>query len=263
MHVTASDEISGRLGWRRLSGCRVVRWSQLMVGAPPSFVTECRMSLRDSHRSSFEERARVDPAEWVDRYGEVLYRYAIVRVRKREVAEDLVQDTLLAALKSHDRFEGQSAEQTWIIGILRHKVMDYIRSTRRGMARVTDDSQIDWFADFFDDRGGWRKAPDPTAINPDSLLEKEEFWDVFDACLGALSPRTREAFARRVIENEETSVISGALDVTVNNLWVILFRARTQMRRCLMTKWFGDALRSEGEASAGVRAAASNGGRSE
>ena len=210
-----------------------------------------------------------DPATWVDRYGDVLYRYTIVRVRKQDVAEDLVQETLLAALKSQDKFEGHSAEQTWLIGILRHKIMDHIRSRSRGMAKITDDSSVDWLADFFDDRGSWRKPPDPTAVNPDSLLEKEEFWETFDTCLDSLPPRAREAFARRVIEHEETSIISKALDVTVNNLWVILFRARTQMRRCLMHKWFGDPPSPEPPSDAppknnhatGKRAAASNGGQ--
>jgi RNA polymerase sigma-70 factor (TIGR02943 family) len=221
--------------------------------------TDLPMASKPSIRSSSKQQ-KTDPAEWVDRYGDVLYRYAIVRVRKQEVAEDLVQETLLAALKSQDSFEGQSAEQTWLIGILRHKIMDHIRSRSRGMAKITDDSSVDWLADFFDDRGSWRKPPDPTAVNPDSLVEKEEFWEAFDSCLDLLPPRAREAFARRVIEHEENAAISKALDVTVNNLWVILFRARTQMRRCLMHKWFGDP--PEDEPSANNRATASNGGHS-
>lgn len=210
--------------------------------------TDSPMTPNASTRSS-DKNQKTDPAEWVDRYGNVLYRYAVVRVRSQETAEDLVQETLLAALNSRDSFEGQSAEQTWLIGILRHKIMDHLRSRSRGMAKITDDSQVDWLADFFDDRGRWRKPPDPTAVNPDSLMEREEFWEMFDTCLDSLPPRAREAFARRVIEAEETSTISKALDVTVNNLWVILFRARTQMRRCLMHKWFGDTPTASEESS--------------
>lgn len=185
-------------------------------------------------------QTRTDPGEWIDRYGDVLYRYAIVRVRKPDVAEDLVQETLLAALKSRETFAEQSTERTWLVGILRHKIVDHLRSRSRGVAGRTEDDGTDWLAEFFDDRGRWRRTPDPTAVNPDSLLEKEEFWDAFDGCLDSLPPRAREAFARRVIEQEDTSSISDALDVTVNNVWVILFRARTQMRRCLMLKWFGE-----------------------
>jgi len=268
------------LSSRRLTGtnavgmrlARCIHSRRVMVHSPlrrPVTLTSARttdlpMASKPSIRSSIKQQ-KTDPAEWVDRYGDVLYRYAIVRVRKREVAEDLVQETLLAALKSQDKFEGQSAEQTWLIGILRHKIMDHIRSRSRGMAKVTHDSSVDWLAEFFDDRGSWRKPPDPTAVNADSLLEREEFWETFDSCLDTLPPRAREAFARRVIEHEETSIISEALDVTVNNLWVILFRARTQMRRCLMHKWFGDPPGEsppEDEKSSGKRATASSGGHS-
>lgn len=181
---------------------------------------------------------QLDPASWVDRHGQVLYRYALARVRKAEVAEDLVQETLMAALSAQDRFQGQSTERTWLIGILKHKVMDHLRSRSRGASDDNTVSHSDWLEDFFDARGRWRRMPDPDAVKPEALAENEEFWQVFDACLDDLPPRYREAFARRVIEHEETGAICKALGVTATNLWVILFRARTMMRRCLTLKWF-------------------------
>ncbi len=232
------------LTWR-LTSCRQI--GALLVNFVRSRIFAfCTCSVHgvpmasSAKRESSHRQVSIDPAEWVDRHGDVLYRYAIVRVRKQEIAEDLVQETLLAALKSQDKFEGQSAEQVWLIGILRHKILDYLRSRSRGVDGRTEAGSTDWLADFFDDRGNWRKPPDPTAVNPDSLVEREEFWDVFDHCLEGLPPRAREAFTRRVIEQEDTKSISEALSVTANNLWVILFRARTQMRSCLMLKWFGE-----------------------
>ena len=180
----------------------------------------------------------LDPSAWVDAHGDMLYRYALVRVRKPEVAEDLVQETLLAAWQGRKEYAGKSAERTWLVGILRHKIMDHLRSRSRGMGEDKQVSHSDWLEEFFDDRGRWIRKPDPSAIRPEALLEKQEFWGVFDQCLDDLPPRHREAFARRVIEQEDTGEICKAMGVTATNLWVILFRARTQMRRCLTLRWF-------------------------
>ena len=207
---------------------------------------------REPAVTSGDEGRQLDPAAWVDAHGQVLYRYALARVRRPEVAEDLVQETLVAALGAQDRFKGRSTERTWLVGILRHKIMDHLRSRSRGMGEANQVRHSDWLEEFFDDRGRWRRTPDPEAVKPEALAENEEFWAVFDGCLDDLSPRHREAFARRVIEQEETNSICKALGVTATNLWVILFRARTQMRRCLTLKWFhGQPPRSGGGARGG------------
>jgi RNA polymerase sigma-70 factor (TIGR02943 family) len=179
-----------------------------------------------------------DPAAWVDRHGRILYRYALVRVRGPEVAEDLVQEALLAAWKGHGKFEGKSSERTWLIGILRHKILDYLRSRSKGAAGMEETNHSDLLADFFDEQGRWNTMPDPAAARPEILLEQGQFWEVFDHCLDDLSPRYREAFVLRVIEQEDTDSICKQMEITATNMSVILFRARTQMRRCLMLKWF-------------------------
>ena len=186
----------------------------------------------------------LDPSAWVDAHGQVMYRFALARVTKPEVAEELVQEALLAAWRARDSFQGQSQERTWLIGILRHKILDHLRSRSRGVEDAP--SHSDWLEAFFDERGRWVRMPDPAAVRPDALLEKQEFWDVFHTCLDALSPRAREAFARRVLEQEETQRICKAMGITATNLWVILFRARTQMRQCLTLKWFNVADREAG-----------------
>lgn len=180
----------------------------------------------------------VDADKWVDRHGDMLYRYAEARVRRPEIAEDLVQDTFLAALKSKDRFQGRSTERAWLAGILRHKIVIYYRSRSRGLPETDQVSHDDWLGDLFDDRGSWIKPPDPHAILPEALVEREEFWAVFDGCLDKLSVRPREAFVRRVIEDEDIETICKALGVTATNLYVILYRARMQMRYHLTLKWF-------------------------
>lgn len=194
---------------------------------------------RDGENAAVSDGVRaVGPADWVDAYGHMLYRYALARVRRPDIAEDLVQETFVAALSGWDRFAGRSSESTWLTGILRHKILDHFRARGRGAGDAASAGHEDWLGDFFDDRGRWLQAPDPKAIDPGVLLEREEFWAALEACVEGLAPKHREAFVRRIMEGEETVTICKAMNVTPTNVWVILFRARTQVRRCLMLTWF-------------------------
>lgn len=184
-----------------------------------------------------------DPHRWVDSYGDVLYRFALVRVRDRDIAEELVQDTLLAALQAKERFAGQSSERTWMVGILKHKMIDYFRRTTREPIHSTDrpdDESPD--SSTFEADGHWKPgttAPSEWLDHPDSLLERKQFWDALTACLGKLPPRTAQAFTLREVDEVETDDICQMLCLTPSNLWVILHRARKQLRQCLDSHYFG------------------------
>jgi len=224
----------------RLVGARSTHYLQVKKDISNRMVQSPDSTVEDS-----------DPSAWVEAHGDVLYRYALARVRKPEVAEDLVQETFLAALKARERFEGRSSMRTWLVGILRHKLLDHYRKRSKG-PEETGGSHEDFLADFFDARGNWLHSPDAEAVRPDALLEREEFWDTFDRCLDGLPVRAREAFVLRVIENEDTKSVCKTLGVSATNLYVLLFRARTRMRRCLTVNWFerdgasGDARRESG-----------------
>lgn len=175
---------------------------------------------------------------WVDEHGDVLFRYALWRVRDRHVAEDLVQETFLAALRSSQSFRGESSERTWLIGILRHKVVDHQRKDGREspLAELADsDSELDA---QFGKRGGWKTRPGDWRVDPEALLERAEFWAVFDDCLEALPPRLAEAFSLRVMAEVETDEVCKVLGITSTNIWVILHRARGRLRACLEANWF-------------------------
>lgn len=180
----------------------------------------------------------LDPGAWVDLHGDLLYRYALARVRRPDVAEELVQETFLAALKAQGSFQSRSTERTWLTGILRHKILDHFRARSRSLPEIEVGSHEDALAGLFDARGNWIAPPDAYAIQPESLLEREEFWAVFEGCLDRLAARAREAFVLRVLEEEEVDAICNILQVSATNLYVILFRARTQMRHCLTLRWF-------------------------
>jgi RNA polymerase sigma-70 factor (TIGR02943 family) len=179
-----------------------------------------------------------DPEQWVDRYGDLLYRYALLRVRRPEVAADLVQETFVEAWQARASFAGRSSEATWLIGILRHKVIDHLRRARRE-ASGTELPLADAGERFFTRRGFWRTDPGRWPGDPGSALEREEFWDVFRACLAGLPDALADAFLLRELDGRDTGEICQLLAITPTNLWARLHRARLQLRACLARRWFG------------------------
>jgi RNA polymerase sigma-70 factor (ECF subfamily) len=180
-----------------------------------------------------------DPARWVDVHGDYLFRYALCRLRQREVAEDLIQETFLAALRGRDRFAGASSERTWLVGILKRKLVDHLR--RKGREQpVTDLTTVDrWAEALFDERGNWKKKPGKWPADPSAALEKQEFWEIFTACLGKLPERLANAFTLRAVDEVDSQEVCKVLNVSANNLWVMLHRARLGLWRCLEINWFG------------------------
>lgn len=181
-----------------------------------------------------------DPGTWVDRHGDVLMRYAMLRIRDPHLSEDLVQETFLAALNARDKFKGASSERTWLVGILKHKIADYYRKKGREIpVGEGDSSQPDGEMTFFNQDGMWKDGPEEWGGDPADLFRKKEFLAQVTKCVDGLNPRLAHAFTLRDIEGKESKEICKVLGVSETNLWVILHRARMLMRRCLEIHWFG------------------------
>jgi RNA polymerase sigma-70 factor (ECF subfamily) len=179
-----------------------------------------------------------DPAAWVDRHGDSLFRYALSRLGNRAVAEDLVQETFLAALRARKNFSGKSAERTWFAAILKHKIVDHLRRQVREQAVNSINSSGEMGEYLFDKNGGWQVKPVNWSTNPSESLEKKEFWQVFRHCLESLPQRLRAVFSLREMDELPTHEVCEALKVTPGNLGVLLYRARMSLRRCLEINWF-------------------------
>ena len=171
-------------------------------------------------------------------YGDYLFRYAMLRLRDRSAAEDLVQETFLAALTVRGSFSGNSSESTWLVGILKHKISDHFRRQAREAPLVDNDLREHPDPSSFDGSGHWTSGPTDWGGNPADLYREKKFLDQFAECLSGLSPNLANAFTLREIEGADTGEICKVLNVTETNLWVILHRARMLLRRCLETRWF-------------------------
>ncbi len=181
-----------------------------------------------------------DPQTWLDEHGDSLYRFALLRVRDRTTAEDLVQETLLAAWRARDRFAGQSSERTWLIAILKNKIVDHFRRQAHESA-LPDSDDPDALIDSLFERNGHWQTVNPAWMHPDSALEQSRFWAVFQECLKGLPARQADAFALTEMDGLATDELCKVLEVTTSNAWVLLHRARLRLRECLEQQWFGAA----------------------
>jgi RNA polymerase sigma-70 factor (ECF subfamily) len=181
---------------------------------------------------------RADPEQWVDRHGDRLYRYALLRVRRPDVAADLVQETFAEAWQARASFAGRSAEATWLTGILRHKVIDHLRRTRREVAG-TEPPLAEADDPFFTRRGFWRHYPGRWPGDPRIGLERDEFWAAVRACLDGLPDTLADAFLLREMDDVDAGEICQLLGISPTNLWARLHRARLRLRDCLTRRWFG------------------------
>ena len=181
---------------------------------------------------------KTDPSIWVDQYGDYLYGYAFSRIQDPALAEDLVQETFVAALKSHERFEGHSSERTWLTSILRHKVVDHLRKASREQPMENLDVSAASMDEHFDEKGKWKAGPAKWKTNPTELLEQKDFLRVLSHCLSGLSGNLAKVFRLREMDGLSTDEICKVLNITATNCWVILHRARMGMRKCLEVNWF-------------------------
>lgn len=181
------------------------------------------------------------PEQWLALYGDILYRYGFARVRDPDVAEDLVQETLLAALKARRNYAGQSSEQTWLIGILKHKIIDHFRKAAREKTQEFDEHVvINENDDFFDAQGHWQHELSAWA-KPEKSVEQEQFLIVLQDCIDRLPPRMAQLFILRELDGMESEEICRSLSIsTLNNFWVMMSRMRVQLRHCLDLNWFDD-----------------------
>lgn len=187
------------------------------------------------------EHATGSPEQWLDEHGAALFKYALVHTRDEYRAEEAVQETLLAALQARDRFAGGASVRTWLIGILKHKIMDMFRRDAREVAldEPADIPEAGEADDNFAADGHWHARLADWG-DPARTLESAQFLAILQRCLDALPPRLARLFMLREVMEESTETLCKELAVTPTNLWTMLHRGRLGLRRCLDRNWGGN-----------------------
>ena len=177
------------------------------------------------------------PEKWVDSYADYLFNYTIGRVNDAEIAKDLVQETFLAGLKSAKNYKGDAAERTWLIAILKRKVIDYYRKTnsKKGRAEVRMD-----YSTHTDAQGDWleEQVADPFSSFETDAIENEELGLAIHSCIARLPKKQSLVFTMKTIQGMDTETICNELDINPSNLWVMIHRARTTLMDCINENWF-------------------------
>ncbi len=180
----------------------------------------------------------LSPESWVDQHGDYLYSFALFRVQNQAAAEDLVQETFIAALQNHKNYKGQASERTWLIAILKNKIIDYLRKQSR--EQPTDDIErfLNMSEGLFNTAGKWVNGPGKWSFSPSILYDKKEFWQALRRCLELLPKRLARAFILKEMDGMSHKEICKVLQISSSNSWVVLYRARMGLKKCLGTNWF-------------------------
>ncbi|WP_426429468.1 sigma-70 family RNA polymerase sigma factor [Winogradskyella sp. HB-48] len=180
---------------------------------------------------------KLNPNNWIDLYSDYLFNYTISRVNDRAMAQDLVSETFLAGLKSMSNFKGEASERTWLISILKRKIIDYYRkiNSNKGKAevRMTYNSDTESEGDWLEER-----VADPFDKTAEDKLENKELGNAIYDCLSKLPQKQAEVFKMKTILDYDTETICNELDITSSNLWVLIHRARTALADCMEENWF-------------------------
>lgn len=168
-----------------------------------------------------------------------LLRFALLQLRNEALAEDAVQEALLAVLEKPDSYAGKSSFRTYVTGILKYKIIDILRSSSKEKQLPYDDDmpESDLIDSLFKANGHTVDTALPWA-EPDTELERKDFFRVLEVCLEKLPAKTARVFMMREWLDLETEEICKELGLTTSNLWVLLFRARLRLRECLDLNWF-------------------------
>jgi len=178
-----------------------------------------------------------NPHTWLNEHGDYLYRYAMARLHDEEMASDMLQETLLAGWKGYAGFSGQSAIRTWLVGILKHKIIDHIRKEIRNR-NLVEAVETDPTTAYFDNAGRWNEAPQAWHANPETLFSSDEFHKVLNRCVSKLPEKQQMVFRMRDITGDDAGTICDVCDISATNLHVLLHRARMALRPCLQHHWF-------------------------
>jgi len=178
----------------------------------------------------------LDPSRWIDDFSDYLYRYAYSRLRDANAAEEVLQETFLAGVRYSEQFSGRGTEQAWLLGILKRKIIDFVRKRSKHAGVTGLEDETDPSALLFDAQGNWK--PDAFgSSSPDQRMQMDELWGVVRTCLTTLPSGQADVFVLSVMEEMDSDEICSELEISSSNFWVRMHRARLGLAKCVSEKW--------------------------
>ncbi|MEZ4902699.1 MAG: sigma-70 family RNA polymerase sigma factor [Spirosomataceae bacterium] len=187
----------------------------------------------------------LEPSLWISRYADAMLNFAFRRTSDLTLSEDLVQETFLSALKARDNFKGNSQEKTWLYAILENKITDHFRSSNYRFQKQKLAIDEVFFSHYFESKeqgGHWHEDQKPknweNLAEDDPTTDGEALSNAIENCLKKLPQKLARIFILKHVEAYNSEKICKELDITSSNYWVMIHRAKLQLRACLETNWF-------------------------
>ena len=180
--------------------------------------------------------SNLNPDLWVNNYADQLYSYTVMRINDTGLSEDIVQDTFLSAWKNRDYFKGEASEKNWLYAICKNKIIDHYRKASH---QISSTSEFDISDTFFNEEEHWTVEAGPTdwGINDQHKIEKKEFYTILELCKNKLQQLQQSVFVLKFMEGQDSDAICKVLNITASNYWVLMHRAKLQLRSCLTKNW--------------------------
>lgn len=185
-----------------------------------------------------KQKIKANPKKWIELYGDVLYQYTLPRVDDYLIAEDLVQETFLSALKGLKEYKGEASEKNWLFSILKNKIIDYYRKKSRESSRIEFSEFYKAEGDWFNSEGNWEESGMPknwqVDVNP---FERKEIQKIIIWCKDHLKNLQQQVFILKYMEELDSDEVCKVLNISSSNYWVLMHRARLKMRDCVEKYW--------------------------
>lgn len=179
-----------------------------------------------------------DPKLFEELQGPML-KFARLQLNDPSMAEDMVQEAFIGALKNARHFAGRSAFKTWMFAILKNKISDHLRKRYHQFEMTQSEADPDTSKLPFDESGHWRHDTRPSHWgNPEQDHHSNRFWHVFETCLNVLPGRQGKVFMMREYLELSSAEICESESISLNNLHIVLYRARMRLQQCLNMNWY-------------------------
>lgn len=177
-----------------------------------------------------------DPEKWIQKYADPLYAYTVVRVNDSGVAEDLVQETFLSAWKSRDSYKGEASEKNWLFAICKNKIIDHYR---KKASAIVQTAELNTAEQNFNEEEHWTRESGPKdwGIDYNKRIETKEFYSILTLCRKKLQEMQQTVFDMKYLEDLDSAEICKVLNISASNYWVLIHRAKLQLRACLEKNW--------------------------
>jgi RNA polymerase sigma-70 factor (ECF subfamily) len=178
---------------------------------------------------------------WFHTYSDDLFRWAYHKISSKEIAEDLVQETFLSAVKGYSNFKKDSKPKTWLFAILNNKIIDFYRKktklTTLNGKRI-ERKFINQTDSFFDSNQRWTLNREAILWEEEPhILDNPEFMDVLKNCMGKLPDTWKYAITSKYLLNKSSALICQELKVTPSNYWQIVHRTKLMLKKCIDLNW--------------------------